>query len=129
MVITRSIKLLSALVFLFCFISISYSQDIFISFKKITSNPATDYFPAWSPDGKYLAFSRRNSESRIWIIPSNGGEEKQLTNVHSGHPDWSPDGSYIVFDNYKNRLFQIITVKGGLPVNIIPGDIPAADTY
>ena len=56
--------------------------------------------PAWSPDGRYIAFtSARSGKNNIWIIPTSGGEARQLTDVKTGVNafKWSPDGSSIAF--------------------------------
>jgi dipeptidyl aminopeptidase/acylaminoacyl peptidase len=59
--------------------------------------------PAWSPDGKYLAFlSDRGDEhdaSQVWLLNMAGGEAERLT---TGKDDidsfaWSPDGKQMVF--------------------------------
>ena len=59
-----------------------------------------DSSPAWSPDGKHLAFvSDRDGTSQIWMIPVAGGEARRITNVPTGagNPRWSPDGRLIAF--------------------------------
>lgn len=56
--------------------------------------------PAWSPDGKTLAFVRSaDGKSQIFILPMNGGEAWQLTKSGYGGfaPKWSPDGKRIVY--------------------------------
>ena len=73
--------------------------------------------PAWSPDGKLLAFQSdplnefgghaRNGmpPSTLWIVPADGSSNPiQITSVGTppgGHaaPEWSPDGKRIVFDS------------------------------
>ncbi len=57
--------------------------------------------PAWSPDGKYLAFlaSRgEDAETQVWVLDRRGGEARQLTEVEQGVQGyvWSPDGSRLV---------------------------------
>lgn len=58
--------------------------------------------PAFSPDGKYLAFtSSRGSDSKnqIWIMRLGGGEAEQATKAKSGVGSyrWSPDGKWIAY--------------------------------
>lgn len=58
--------------------------------------------PAWSPDGKQLAFTRRvGGKAQIFILSMEGGEPRQLTNYTHGAsaPKWSPDGKRILFSS------------------------------
>ena len=59
---------------------------------------ADDSSPAWSSDGKRLAFiSDRDGTSQIWVIPVDGGEAKKITDVPTGVSNFalSPDGRTI----------------------------------
>ncbi len=53
-------------------------------------------FPAWSPDGKQLAFAMEGS---VWIIDATGGDARQVTTAFSydSQPQWSPNGRSIVY--------------------------------
>ncbi len=64
--------------------------------------------PAWSPDGKWLAFlsdrpapaaGKGDGRNQIYLIRPNGGEARMLTRVETGVQqfDWSPDGKSIAF--------------------------------
>jgi Tol biopolymer transport system component len=64
---------------------------------KLTNNPADDGFPAWSPDGRYIAFCRGLGErSEIWMIPALGGAERKLGEAAGDSGlSWSPDGKFL----------------------------------
>lgn len=56
--------------------------------------------PAWSPDGKQLAFTRpADGKLQIFLLSLDGGEAMQLTKFKYGAaaPRWSPDGKQILF--------------------------------
>lgn len=51
----------------------------------LTTNPAHDMHPVWSPDGKNIAFSsNRSGNFDIYIVPASGGAPKRLT-THSNN--------------------------------------------
>jgi Tol biopolymer transport system component len=68
---------------------------------RLTSDPAEDSWPAWSPDGKWIAFnSKRDGRWEIYVIKADGTAERRLTRHESQRslsPSWSPDGRRIVF--------------------------------
>ncbi|HXW89728.1 MAG TPA: S9 family peptidase [Terriglobales bacterium] len=71
--------------------------------KQLTQGESEDAAPVYAPDGKALAIlSNRNhpEEERIWIVPLNGSQPRQLTDLGpgvEGSPQWSPDGKRIYF--------------------------------
>jgi tricorn protease len=69
-------------------------------------------WPVWSPDGKWIAYSRpdHTRTSDIFLIPSAGGEEKVVTFDSSSDalPRFSPDGKKLFF--IRSDLGQ-----GGMP--------------
>ncbi len=59
-----------------------------------------EFDPAWSPDGKSIAFaSRRNGLSSIYVMDVSGRNVRQLTSARTDdtHPSFSPDGKEIAF--------------------------------
>jgi TolB protein len=82
-----------------------------------------------SPDGKWLAISCGTSDkpdTRVYIIPSAGGEPRLLTkNPSSYFHSWSPDGKTIAFTrpNYAGggNILSIL-VKGGPETALTTGN-------
>src|SRR6266478_3676480 len=59
-----------------------------------------DSAPAWSPDGKTLAFlSSRDGTSQVYVLSMEGGEAHSVTQLSTGADlvKWSPDGKTIAF--------------------------------
>lgn len=58
--------------------------------------------PAWSPDGRQLAFVRAvDGKPQVFILSLDGGEPRQFTHYKygAGTPQWSPDGKEILFSS------------------------------
>ncbi|MFE6161558.1 serine hydrolase [Streptomyces sp. NPDC056486] len=67
--------------------------------RRLTRGPV-DTAPAWSPDGRSIAFLRGgDGPSQLWLLPADGGEPEPVTNLPAGAgaPLWSPDGTAIAF--------------------------------
>lgn len=84
-----------------------------------------NYSPAWSPDGKTIAFLRRTSGNETWLflISANGGPERQLIKLSSTpyyfashkHLSWSLDSQWLLatMTNGKNiAIYRSTTWTG-----------------
>ncbi|HEY8893179.1 MAG TPA: S9 family peptidase, partial [Niastella sp.] len=68
--------------------------------RQLTTTRENATQPAWSPDGKQLAFTRvADGKQQIFILSLDGGEARQLTKFKYGAaaPKWSPNGEQILF--------------------------------
>lgn len=111
-------------------ITFTYGSDVWISdkngglAKRITSTPAMEMHPYFSPDGKWIAFSsNRTGSMNVFIVPIEGGTPTQLTWHPSGSivRGWAPDGKSILFSSRRDtaprgygRLYTV-SVDGGPP--------------
>ncbi len=72
--------------------------------KRLTNNTTSDYCPAWSPDGKQIAFSSfyfTYESVRIEIMNADGSGQTLFidTPLDDYCPVWSPDGTQILFQS------------------------------
>jgi tol-pal system beta propeller repeat protein TolB len=73
-------------------------------------------FPAWSPDGKRIAFIsvRRAGRQELFVMRSDGGGKHLLladSSVQFSSPDWSPDGKLIVLTAFGGGESHIWAIK------------------
>ena len=78
---------------------------------RISSGPAFDSQPRWSPDGKRIVFlSDRNGAENVWLCDPDGAHPKALTkgtnNLYAS-PEWTPDGNYIVVSRTSGVLGSV----------------------
>jgi TolB protein len=70
--------------------------------------------PAWSTDGKTLAFTaERDGKVDVYTISAAGGAETRLTNSpgRNEEPEFSPDGEYIYFNSNRSGSTQVWRMK------------------
>jgi Tol biopolymer transport system component len=77
--------------------------------------PATEQFPAFSPDGRWLAYNSDDSgkfEVYVRAFPDKGGKW-QISNSGGAYPMWSHTGHDLFFETLDNRIMvAAYTVKG-----------------
>ncbi|MGE3174320.1 MAG: TolB family protein [Planctomycetota bacterium] len=97
----------------------------------------SDVGPAWSPDGRRLAFhSHRSGGWKIWVVEFDAedrpGRPQRLTKGSGGSfryeyfPCWSPDGAHVAFERWddQRKRFELHVVDrdGGNERTIARGD-------
>ena len=68
--------------------------------RQLTHNALQNAEPAWSPDGRRIAFvSRRDGNAEIYVMNADGSGKRNLTRnpAKDVRPSWSPDGRKIAF--------------------------------
>ncbi|MDP9194745.1 MAG: PDZ domain-containing protein [Acidobacteriota bacterium] len=116
-----------------------YAGDIWLASanggdaRRLTSDEGMEYFPKFSPDGRWIAFTGDYSGSRqVFVISVDGGAPRQLTFYNDVGPmpprggidnrvmDWTPDGKYVLFLPHRlpwgDRMGRpyIVPVAGGM---------------
>ncbi|MBI5834559.1 MAG: PD40 domain-containing protein [Armatimonadetes bacterium] len=121
-------------------------------YRRVTHDAAPDQYPAWSPDGKTLAFvsyrqgvqatgSGRSAAvageaeglsgagTNIYTVPVQGGDVTQVTAATTGgvfYPAWTPDGKRLMVSLFKVRRAQVRSVPASLRVALAPEPPPVA---
>jgi len=116
-------------------IAFSFQGDIWVvptqggEARRLTANPAYDYRPHWSPDGRQIVFSSdRYGNDDVFVLSLDGGPLKRLTYFSNSDAvwQWLPNGREIIFssrrDFYYHRLplMYKVSIDGGTPFEIIP---------
>ncbi|HEX9729548.1 MAG TPA: PDZ domain-containing protein [Gemmatimonadales bacterium] len=115
-------------------IAFTYGADLWIvarsggEARRLTSTPAVESDPHFSPDGSRIAFtSNRSGMPQVYVVSRDGGEPTRLT----WHPTpslargWTPDGSRVFYASardaapqFYNRLWSVARTGG--PSTMVP---------
>jgi tricorn protease len=105
-----------------------FGGDIWVSDRdgnrpvRITTHPAPEFLPHFSPDGRWIAFSAAyDNNTDVYVVPTEGGQPRRLT----WHPaadlvtGWSPDGKRVLFTsnreiaNSRSAQLYEVPLSGG----------------
>jgi TolB protein len=71
-------------------------------------------FPAWSPDGRWIAFQlNRGDSTQVAVIPAGGGESVQVTGTPGKNwPfSWAPDSDRIVYAGFQDGQWNLYWIS------------------
>jgi Tol biopolymer transport system component len=88
--------------------------DRLLGLIRSTPTPLDVQTPAWSPDGRELAFvSRRDGNFEIYVINADGSGQENLTQhpARDSHPSWSRDGRKLAFVSRRDGNSEIYVMN------------------
>ena len=107
---------------------------------RLTDDPQRDYNPAWSPDGRWIAFLRgdpQSLDSEVRLIPPLGGPERRLGSIEVGEVitlpvllSWCPDSRCLVITDSlgagKPDALFMVSLDNGEKRQLTRPEAPAA---
>ena len=100
--------------------------------QELITTDASDGAPAWSPDGRMIAFhSARDGNWDIYVMQAEGSNVRRLTDHATTQtmPEWSPDGRYVAFRSNRGGYWAIwaVGVEGGQEYRLADAGLRAGD--
>ena len=115
-------------------VAFAYGGDLWVAdraggtARRLTSTPAVESDPHFSPDGRFLAFtSNRSGTPQVYVLPVEGGEPTRLTWYPSPSyaRGWTPDGTRVLYASSRatapvgyQRLWTVARTGG--PSTLLP---------
>jgi Tol biopolymer transport system component/DNA-binding winged helix-turn-helix (wHTH) protein len=105
---------------------------------RLTTDSTKDVYPAWSPDGRSIAFVRHLDRTcQIYVVPALGGAETNVIEgflcYHLRAPAWSPDGKFLAIPvstspDFRQTSLFLVRVEDGERLRLTtPPDAEATD--
>lgn len=97
----------------------------------LTDSESDDYDPAYSPDGRTLAFvsDRDGGVAKLFVMPAGGGEARLATELPGPvrRPVWAPDGRRLAVEVQEelDKVIYFVAAEGGNWGRFMPGAQPS----
>jgi tricorn protease len=115
-------------------VAFTYGSDLWVAdraggpARRLTSTPAVESDPRFSPDGKWIAFtSNRSGVDQVYVLSVDGGDPTRLTwyPEPSSARGWTPDGTRVLYASMRetapsefDRLWTVARTGG--PATMLP---------
>ena len=99
---------------------------------RLTTDPAEDFDPVWSPDSAQIAFrSHRDGNEEVYLMRADGSDQSNLSNSSGTDysPAWSPNGQWIAFNSDRAGSGSIWLIRPDGTVLRQVTDIPGVSEY
>jgi dipeptidyl aminopeptidase/acylaminoacyl peptidase len=107
-----------------------FTVDLEGRVRRLTSTKGSEFEPAWSPDGRWIAHTATTREvttidsiaedAHVWVVDSDGGGRREVSGAldrRARSPRWSGDAATIFFlanDRGRTFIFGVAAAQGGV---------------
>ncbi len=118
-----------------------FAVDLHAQVRQITNTKGCEYEPAWSPDGKWIAYAATKrdvttidsvaEDSHIWIITSAGNNARELSasyDYRARTPRWSADSKTVFFLANNRGLTRIHSLSPSCSGDNCLGTFPSSQS-
>ena len=96
---------------------------------RLTTHPASDRSPRFSPDGAQIAFSsNRDGDFEIYVMSALGGDVAQQLTFNEGEqdrfPSWTAEGTQIIYDKSFSSVYSVPVDGSGAERKLADGFLP-----
>ena len=115
-----------------------FAVDLSGQVRQITATKGCEYEPAWSPDGKWIAYTATKrdvttidsvaEDTHVWVISASGSNSRELTGAQDRRardPRWTHDGNsvlYLAGDRGSTTIYRVDISTRHIEAFMLPVD-------
>ena len=115
-----------------------YAVDLHGETRQITQTKGCEYDPAWSSDGKWIAYTATKrdvttidsvaEDAHVWVVAASGSSSRELTGAQdrrARNPRWSRDGNsifYLAGDRGSTTIYRVDISNRHIEAFMLPAD-------